>query len=69
VDTRSLAHPTRTVFVHEQLSEEIAELTGIEYRMLSRAFAGVEKKNRLCTEITKSAQKLRVAACSQIGAT
>jgi hypothetical protein len=43
VDTRSLAHPTRTIFVDEQQCEEIAELTGIEYRMLSSAFAGEEK--------------------------
>jgi len=40
---RSLAHPTRTVFVDQRLLEEIAKLTGIEYRVLSRAFAGEEK--------------------------
>jgi hypothetical protein len=40
---RSLAHPTRTVFVNQRLLEEIAELTGIEYRALSRAFTGEEK--------------------------
>jgi hypothetical protein len=44
VDTRSLAHPTRTVFVDQSLCEEIAELIGIEYRVLSSAFAGEEKK-------------------------
>jgi hypothetical protein len=43
VDNTSLAHPTRTIFVDEQQCEEIAELTGIEYRMLSSAFAGEEK--------------------------
>ena len=39
----SLAHPTRTIFCDDQLCEEIAELTCIEYRVLSRAFAGEEK--------------------------
>jgi hypothetical protein len=43
VDNTSLAHPTHTVFVDQHLCEEIAELTGIEYRALSRAFAGEEK--------------------------
>jgi hypothetical protein len=43
VDNTSLAHPTRTIFVDQRLCEEIAELTGIEYRALSRAFAGEEK--------------------------
>jgi hypothetical protein len=40
---RSLAHPTRTVRVDQALLEEISELTGIEYRVLSSAFAGEEK--------------------------
>ena len=40
---RSLAHPKRTIFVNARLCEEIAELTGIEYRALSSAFAGGEE--------------------------
>lgn len=40
---RSLAHPKRTVLVDQRLLEEIAELTGIEYRTLFRAFVGEEK--------------------------
>ena len=40
---RSLAHPAHTVRVDHVLLEEIAELTGIEYRALSSAFAGEEK--------------------------
>ena len=44
MDNPSLAHPTRTVFADKRFLEEIAELTGIEYRVLSRAFVG-EKKN------------------------
>ena len=40
---RSLAHPTRTVFVDARLCKEISELTGIEYRVLSSAFIGEEK--------------------------
>jgi len=43
VDNPSLAHPTRTVFADKRFLEEIAELTGIEYRVLSRAFVGEEK--------------------------
>ena len=43
MDDTSLAHPTHTIFVEERLFEEIAELTGIEYRALSRAFVGEEK--------------------------
>ena len=43
MDTRSLAHPTRAIFVDEQLCKEVSNLTGIEYRVLSRAFAGQEK--------------------------
>ena len=50
---RSLAHPKRTVFVDVRLCEEIAELTGIEYRVLSSAFAG-EKKN-LALDVVKTA--------------
>jgi hypothetical protein len=53
VDNTSLAHPTRTIFVDEQLLEEIAELTGIEYRVLSRAFAGEEKD--LALDVVKTA--------------
>jgi hypothetical protein len=40
---QSLAHPKRTVFVDARLCEEISELTGIEYRVLSSAFSGEEK--------------------------
>ena len=43
VDSKSLTHPTCTVFVNQRLCEEVAELTGIEYRVLSSAFAGEEK--------------------------
>jgi hypothetical protein len=50
---RSLAHPTRTIFVDERLLEEIAELTGIEYRALSRAFSGEEKN--LALDVVKTA--------------
>ena len=50
---RSLAHPQRTVFVDVRLCEEIAELTGIEYRVLSSAFAG-EKKD-LALDVVKTA--------------
>jgi hypothetical protein len=53
VDNRSLAHPTRTIFVDERLLEEIAELTGIEYRALSRAFVGKEKD--LVLDVVKTA--------------
>ncbi len=53
VDNTSLAHPTRTVFVDEQLCEEIADLTGIEYRALSRAFTGEEKN--LALDVVKTA--------------
>jgi hypothetical protein len=34
---RSLAHPTRTVFVDQRLLEEIAQLTGIGYPTRGRA--------------------------------
>jgi len=50
---RSLAHPTRTIFVDERLLEEISELTGIEYRVLSRAFTGEEKD--LALDVVKAA--------------
>src|SRR5215204_5963443 len=40
---RSLAHPTRTVRVDHAVLEEISELTGIEYRVLSSAFTGEQK--------------------------
>jgi hypothetical protein len=53
VDNTSLAHPTRTIFCDDQLFEEIAVLTGIEYRALSRAFAGEEKD--LALGVVKSA--------------
>ena len=53
VDTRSLAHPTRTIFVDEQQCGEIAELTGIGYRALSSAFAGEEKD--LALDVVKTA--------------
>jgi hypothetical protein len=53
VDTRSLAHPTRTIFVDERLCKEIAQLTGIEYRVLSSAFAGEEKD--LALDVVKTA--------------
>jgi hypothetical protein len=39
----SLAHPAHTVFVDQRLLEEITELTGIEYRVLSKVFVGEEK--------------------------
>ena len=50
---RSLAHPTRTVFVDARLCEEISELTGIEYRVLSSAFIGEEKN--LALDVVKTA--------------
>jgi hypothetical protein len=53
VDNTSLAHPTRTIFVDERLCEEIAELTGIEYHALSRAFVGEEKN--LALDVVKTA--------------
>ena len=53
MDNRSLAHPTRTIFVDERLCEEISELTGIEYRVLSSAFAGEEKN--LALDVVKTA--------------
>jgi hypothetical protein len=50
---KSLAHPKRTVRVDQALLEEIAELTGIEYRVLSSAFAGEEKN--LALDVVKTA--------------
>ena len=50
---RSLAHPTRTVFVDQSLLEKIAELTGIEYRALYRAFDREEKN--LALDVVKTA--------------
>jgi len=49
----SLAHPTRTVFADKRLLEEIAELTGIKYRVLYRVFAGEEKD--LALDVVKTA--------------
>ncbi len=49
---RSLAHPTRTIFCDDQLCEALAELTGIECRVLSRAFVGEEKN--LALEVVKT---------------
>jgi hypothetical protein len=53
MDNTTIAHPTRTVFANQRLLEEIAELTGIEYRALSRAFAGEEKN--LALDVVKTA--------------
>jgi hypothetical protein len=50
---KSLAHTTHTVRVEQALLEEIAELTSIEYRVLSSAFAG-EKKD-LALDVVKTA--------------
>jgi hypothetical protein len=52
VDNTSLAHPTRSIFVDARLCEEISELTGIEYRALSSAFAGEEKN--LALDVVKT---------------
>ena len=40
MDNPSLAHPRRTVFDDQRFLKKIAELTGIEYRVLASAFAG-----------------------------
>jgi hypothetical protein len=53
VDNTSLAHPTRTIFCNNQLFAEISELTGIEYRVLSSAFASEEKN--LALDVVKAA--------------
>ncbi len=53
VDNRSLAQPTRSVFANQRLLKEITELTGIEYRVLSSAFA-CEEKN-LALDVVKTA--------------
>ena len=50
---RSLAHPTRTVFVDQRLLEDIAELTSIEYRVLSSVFTGKQKD--LALDVVKMA--------------
>jgi hypothetical protein len=57
---RSLAHPTRTVFVDQRLLEEIADLTGIEYHALSSAFAGEPKGTALDVVKTIVAENLDV---------
>jgi len=54
---KSLAHPTRTVFVDQRHLEEIAELTGIEYRVLASAFTGETKDLALRVVKTAVAQK------------
>ena len=53
MDSTSLAHPTRTVFADRRLLEEIAELTGIEYRALSSAFMSEQKD--LALDVVKTA--------------
>ncbi len=53
MDSKSLAHPAHPVRVDHALLEEIVELTGIEYRALSRAFAGKEKN--LALDVVKTA--------------
>ena len=50
---RRLAHPRCTVRVDHLLLEEIAELTGIEYRVLSSAFISEEKN--LVLDVVKRA--------------
>ena len=59
MDNTSLAHHKRTIFVDERLCGEIAELTGIEYRVLSRAFAGEEKNLALDVVKTAVAENLK----------
>ena len=51
----SLAQPTRTVGVDEELLEELSELTGIEYRALCRAFVGEEKN--LALDVVKTPRR------------
>ena len=53
MDNTSLAHRTRTGFVDNYLCEEIVELTGIEYRVLSRAFVGEE--TNLALDVVRTA--------------
>ena len=53
MDNTSIAHSTRTAFVDTRLCEEITELTGIEYRVLSSAFPGEEKN--LALDVVKTA--------------
>ena len=43
MDNKSLAQPTRIVYVDQRLCKEIAELTGISYRTLYSSFVGQEK--------------------------
>ena len=64
MDNTSLAHPTRTIFVDERLLEEISELTGIEYRVLSRAFTG-EQKN-LALDVVKTAVAENPKECGRV---
>lgn len=52
MDNKSLAHPLRTVFVDEDLCEQVAGLTGISYRTLYSAFVG-EQKN-LALDLVKT---------------
>jgi len=53
VTERSLAHPRRTVRVDHAVLEEISELTGIEYHVLSSAFTGEQKD--LALDVVKMA--------------
>ena len=53
VNSKSLAHPTRTIFCDHQLFGEISEFTGIEYRVLTSAFTGEEKD--LALDVVKTA--------------
>ena len=56
MDSTSLAHPKRTVRVDQALLEEVAELTGIDYRVLPSTFAG-EKKDLALDVIKTSVAK------------
>jgi hypothetical protein len=53
VDKKSLAHTAPPVRIDHALLEEVSELTGIEYRALSKAFAGEEKN--LALDVVKTA--------------
>jgi len=53
VDTKSLAHPTRTIFTDDRFFEEVSELTGVTFGALHRAFVGKEKN--LALEVVKTA--------------
>lgn len=59
MDSKSLAHPKRTVRVDQVLLEEVSELTGIEYRVLSAAFVGEEKDLALDAVKTAVAENLQ----------